>query len=193
LVFPVILLVLLSLLVLFLCMPLRILILAEIHGHLDLRVRFIWLSGLFSHEMRVAVKHNKKHRKDEKKDRGEFSWLSRAYDTARVKGLRHNLWTLLKRLIHVVKIKSIDADVKYSIGDDYYTGMCAGLLMPLVFLLERSFISRINIQPIFEDDLAINGYFRSDFQVIPIAIIAPCLAFACSPAAWRAGKIWMKS
>ena len=191
-VFLIVLLVLISLLVLFLCLPLQILILAEIHGRLDLRVRFNWLFGLFSYEIRITDKKNKGYPKDEKEDKSEFTWFSRLYDTARIKGLGHSLWTLLKRLTRGVKIKSVDADVKYSLGDDYYTGMFTGLVIPLVLLLERSFISRIKIQPAFEEDLVMDGYLNGNLRIIPITVLAPCLAFACSPVAWRAGKIWMK-
>lgn len=181
-----------SLLVFCLCLPLQISILLEIHEHFDLRIRFNWFFGWLSHKIEINNQKNREHKPVKKEVEGRLDWRSKLCDIFQIHGLRHRLWSLFKRLARNLKIKSIDADINYSLGDACYTGMCAGLLVPFLLLAERTFNGEIKIQPAFEEDLLFDGYLNSNLRIIPIAAIAPCLAFLCSPAAWHAGKIWMR-
>jgi hypothetical protein len=108
-------------------------------------------------------------------------------EIAQLEGLPEAAWKLANRLIRCVKSKKVEIDLRVSLGDDYDTGMLFGLLLPVKLYLELPPAYDINIQPAFEEDLLLDGSVFGSWQARPIAVMFPCLAFACSRAAWRAG------
>ena len=86
-------------------------------------------------------------------------------------------------------MQSIQSDLRVSLGDDYYTGMLAGLLIPLVLYLNRRYNGTIMLRPSFEEDLFLEGDIWGDLQVRPIQVLVPCLAFALSPEFRQARRV----
>jgi hypothetical protein len=117
--------------------------------------------------------------KKQEEDR-KFDWLPRIYQASQTAGLWDKTWKLIKRLWGRVRIEKVDIALKVSLGDDYYTGTVAGMMIPLCLFINRQFATAINLQPAFEEDLLIEGHLNADTQVLPGQIIIPCLAFIFS-------------
>ena len=123
------------------------------------------------------------------KDKDDFTVFSNIYEAVQTRGIWEQIQLLLKGLSGRVKIRHIDSDFKISLGDDYYTGMLAGLLMPLALLVNQRFERDIRMVPAFEEDLVMEGYLKGTIGVRPIEVIIPCLAFICSPSVQQVRKI----
>ncbi len=87
-------------------------------------------------------------------------------------------------------MKRLTSDLTVSLGDDYYTGMLAGLAIPLVLYLNQRFDGEISLRPAFEEDLLLEGDLLAGFSLSPLKMIVPCLIFACSPQFRRAERIF---
>jgi hypothetical protein len=115
--------------------------------------------------------------------------LEKLFGAARAEGIGARLWALAKRLVSCIKVNRLASDITVSLGDDYYTGMLAGLAIPLVLFLDRRFGGRISLRPAFEEDLLLEGGLLAAFSFRPLKIIVPCLVFACSPQCRRVRRI----
>jgi hypothetical protein len=102
--------------------------------------------------------------------------------------LWNNSWLLIKRLAHAIKICKLESDLRISLGDDYYTGMLIGLLLPVVLLLNAQLSSELKMLPVFEEDLMLDGSLTGVVAVRPIRILAPMTAFIFSQPVW--GAAW---
>ncbi len=182
-------LIVLILVVFLLVIPLEIELSAGFHGRAVFQTRFKYLFGLISWE--TGGSRCKKIGREKKAAGGDqLSMLSHTCEAIQVKGLWGRMWLLVKRLAGSVSVRSINSDLIISLGDDYYTGMLAGLLIPLVLYLNQRMAVDVSLRPAFEEDLLLEGDLSADFQVRPLAVIGPCLAFACSPQFRRARQIF---
>ncbi|MDD5312254.1 MAG: hypothetical protein PHO26_04380 [Dehalococcoidia bacterium] len=188
----IIILALLLLCIFLLFLPLEILILARISGNTDVRIRITYFFQLLNWEFQLTGKKKNKPQARKGLEKKRSSWISRLYNLLQVEGLWNSIWTLITRLKKGVRIEDISADAKFSLGDDYYTGMMTGLILPLVLILGQSVKGEINLQPIFEEDLMLEGQLYSDILIRPIKVLIPCVMFACSPSFWRAGRKWIQ-
>ena len=174
-----------ALIVLALAIPVEIEISAAIHGRAVAQTRFKLLFGLVS----FAVKGGAG-----RKERGGTGaegppLLGKLFNAAQVEGIWPGSWGLVKRLASCVKVKRLSTDLTVSLGDDYYTGMLAGLAIPLVLYLDRRFDGGISLRPAFEEDLLLEGDLLAGFSLQPLKMIVPCLVFACSPQFRRVKRI----
>ena len=175
----------LGLIVLALAIPVEIEVTAAIHGWAVSKTRFKLLFGLisFDAEGRVGSKE------PGKMDGGGVTLLRKLFKAAQVEGIWTKSWELAKRLSSRVKVKRLTTDLTVSLGDDYYTGMLAGLAIPLVLYLVQRFDGGISLRPAFEEDLLLEGDLLADFSLQPLKMIVPCLVFACSPQFRRVKRI----
>lgn len=183
----IIVLAILALIILLLVLPLGIRLSASFHGGAIFKAR-IKCFGLLSWEMSTA------HAREEKPARAELEktahhTISQMLDAAQVKGLGARIRLLIKQIYRRVRVESIQSDLRVSLGDDYYTGMLAGIFIPAVLYLNQRFDGTVLIQPAFEEELFLEGDICSDLQVRPVHMLAPCLGFALSPEFRRARKI----
>jgi hypothetical protein len=168
-----------ALLVLLLVLPLGIGLSASFHGGAVFSARIKYFSGLFSWEFSTGRGGRKKQTK-QAADGESPSGIFRVTEVVQVKGLGDRIKLLVKRVARRAKVQSIQSDLRVSLGDDYYTGMLAGLLIPLVLYLNQRFDGAILIRPAFEEDLFLEGGISGDIQVRPIQVLLPFLAFALS-------------
>ena len=168
-----------------LVIPVEIELSAAIHGRVVARARFKLLFGLVSFVVNGGT--GKKARG--KAESGGVPFLEKLFNAAQVEGIGARSWALAKRLFSCVKVKLLDTDLTVSLGDDYYTGMLAGLAIPLVLYLNRRFDGGIALRPAFEEDLLLEGDLLAVFSLRPLKMIMPCLVFACSPQFRRAKRI----
>ena len=174
-----------ALIAMVLAIPVEIEFSAAIHGRVVAQTRFKLLFGLVS----FAVKGGAG-----RKERGGTGaegphLLEKLFGAARAEGIGARLWALAKRLVSCIKVKRLASDITVSLGDDYYTGMLAGLAIPLVLFLDRRFGGGISLRPAFEEDLLLEGDLLAAFSLQPLKIVVPCLVFACSPQFRRVRRI----
>ena len=178
----------LTLLVILLCIPLEIELSGHIQGKSDVRVRFIYLFRLISWDLKRWKDKSDSGRPVPEKPKQNVLGLTEAWELSQVDGLIEAVWSLIKKLFHNVKASRVEADLRISLGDDYYTGMLFGYLIPFMLYVEQPPQYDVKIQPAFEEDLLLEGNVYGNWQVRPIEVLEPCLAFAFSRPAWRAGR-----
>ena len=177
-----------ALILILLIIPLGVHLSASFHGGAVFRARISCFFGLFSWELSTGPSGKDKKTKQAADGRSS-SGISRVIEAAQVKGLGDRIRLLAKHLARGTKLHYVRSDLMVSLGDDYYTGMLAGLLIPLVLYLNQSFDDAIKFRPAFEEDLFLEGDISGDLQVRPIHVLAPCLDFALSPEFRRARQI----
>jgi hypothetical protein len=174
-----------SLIVLALAIPVEIEFSAAMHGRAVAQTRFKLFFGLIS-----FIVNGDAGRKEPGKMGGDgVPFLEKLFNAAQVEGIGVRSWGLAKRFASCVKVKRLTADFTVSLGDDYYTGMLAGLAIPLVLYLDRRFDGGISLRPAFEEDLLLEGDLLAGFSLQPLKMIVPCLVFTCSPQFRRVKRI----
>jgi hypothetical protein len=174
-----------ALIVLALAIPVEIEFSAAIHGRVVAQTRFKLLFGLIS----FAVK-GRAGRKERGGTGGEGPhFLEKLFNAAQAEGIWQRSWALAKRLVSCIKVKRLASDLTVSLGDDYYTGMLAGLAIPLVLYLNQRYDGGISLRPAFEEDPLLEGDLLAGLSLRPLKIIVPCLVFACSPQFRRVKRV----
>jgi len=177
-----------ALIILLLLLPLGIRLSASFHGSARYNARIRFLFGLLSWQVSTGrVRGEKPAGPDIEKTND--SGMSRVIEAAQVRGLGARIKLLIRQIYRRVRVQSVQSDLKVSLGDDYYTGMLAGIFIPAVLYLNQRFDGGVLIQPAFEEDLFLEGDICGDLQVRPIHVLVPCLGFALSPEFRRARKI----
>jgi hypothetical protein len=184
----IIVLAILALIILLLVLPLGIRLSAGFHGGAIFKARIKCFFGLLSWEMSTAHAREEKSAKPELEKTGHHT-ISQMIEAAQVKGLGARVKLLIKQIYRRVRVRSIQSDLRVSLGDDYYTGMLAGIFIPAVLYLNQRFDGTVLIQPAFEEELFLEGDICGDLQVRPVHVLVPCLGFALSPEFRRARKI----
>ncbi|MGA2159336.1 MAG: hypothetical protein ABSG90_08955 [Dehalococcoidia bacterium] len=184
----IIVLVVLAVILLLLTLPLEVEICALVHGCTDLTVRLKIIFGLIAWDV-VQADNTKSDAKNRILDENDLTFFPNVYEAVQTRGIWEQVRLLVKGLSGHVKIRHVDSDFKISLGDDYYTGMLAGLALPLALLVNQRFGTYIRIVPAFEEDLVMEGYLKSTIGVRPVAVIVPCLSFICSSSARQVRKI----
>ena len=181
-------LIVLLLIVLVLTLPVYLEIALTVHGRVDLRLRMFYFFRLLCWEVVKKPAKKQEQRASAKKAHGHIMW-SRIYKVIQIKGLWNGIWLLIKRLAHAIKIRKLESDLRISLGEDFYTGMFTGLLLPVVLFLNAQLSSELKMLPVFEEDIMVDGYLTGVVAVRPIRILAPMTAFICSQPVWKAAWI----
>ena len=169
-----------ALVFLLLALPMGIALSASFHGSVVFSARINCVFGLFS--WKLSTGRTGRGEQAKQATGGERpSGIFRVIDAVQVKGFSNRVRLLAKHVARQVKVHAIQSDLRVSLGDDYYTGMLAGLLIPLVLYLNQIFSGTLLLQPAFEEDLFLEGDISGDLRVRPIQVLVPCLAFALSP------------
>ncbi|MGA9049393.1 MAG: hypothetical protein WB588_10410 [Dehalococcoidia bacterium] len=184
----IIVLVVLAVILLLLALPLEVEIFVLVHGRTDLTVRLKLIFGLIAWDV-VQADNTKPETKDRIQDENDLTLFSNVYEAVQTRGIWEQVQLLVKGISGHIKIRHVDSDFKISLGDDYYTGMLAGLALPLSLLVNQRFGTYIRIVPAFEEDLVMEGYLKSTIGVRPVAVIVPCLSFICSPSVRHVRKL----
>jgi hypothetical protein len=171
-----------------LALPLGIRLSASFHGVVIFNMRIRCLFGLLTWELSSAHTRGDKPSVAGAEKAGRRS-ISSLLEAAKVRGIGSRISLLIGQLYRRIEIQSVKSDLRVSLGDDYYTGMLAGLLLPPVLYLNQRFDGMVLIQPAFEEDLFLEGDICGDLQVRPIYVLMPCLGFALSPEFRRARRI----
>jgi hypothetical protein len=179
-----ILLIVLAFIIVLLCIPFEIELLVLFDKPKAFRWRINYFFNLITWEI---VQKNKGDTTKEQSSR-----KADTFSILKVKGLIEQVIIFLKHLFHAVKFHHMRSDIRYSLGEDHYTGLVCGYVYAALPLINIITGSNLQAQPVFEDELKLEGYFRGNIQVRPIQIAYPCLAFMCSKPVWQAGSILIR-
>ena len=182
---------LIALIILVLCVPLEVVIHADVHGRPKFRLRLSWLFGLVSQDLTRGKKKPEEKRKaaEGKQKSGKRRLEARLIlDILRTKGLLRQTRDLLMGILSCFKVKKLKADFRVCLGDPADTGLLFALIGPAIPLLRFPFFHEISIQPSFEDDALLAGSASGRVRLRPIQLATPLLKFIFSTAAIRTVK-----
>ncbi len=177
-----------------LCVPLDMVLHADVHGKPKVRLRFSWLFGLVSKEIT-----GKKEKPAEKKRAAKGKKKRRWGDTRvilrilRTKGVLRRLKELLKDVFSCCKFRDLVADFKIGLGDPADTGLLFALLGPATVFFGSSHLHKIRVEPSFGDDAVLQGYSQGTVRLRPIRLVPPFLKFAFSLTTIRIAKTFISS
>jgi len=184
----IIILAVMAVLIVLLCIPLEIEISGLFQPGPDIRIRLRYLFGLISWDLKKQGK-KPEYRKPGKVQQGRKGLsISQVWELSQTEGLIVASLKLISRILHKIRSRRIEADLRVSLGDDYYTGMLFGFLIPLILYSGQQPHYDVKLQPAFEEDLLLEGSIYGSWQVIPIKALEPCFVFAFSRPAWQAGR-----
>jgi hypothetical protein len=191
LVFLIILLILLAFIALILFFPVDLKLDLSIDGRVKSRVSIFYFFKIASWETGADSAKPKK-KQNEKNEASDYSLPLRIFDILQIEGLWNRISLLFGSLQGNIHIRKIDSEIIVSLGEDYYTGMLAGLVLPLTLFLNTRVGNDIYIEPAFEEDLMLKGFVAAGMRFRPVNIIVPCLAFACSKPVRQARQLLVK-
>ncbi|MBN1375575.1 MAG: hypothetical protein JXA01_05430 [Dehalococcoidia bacterium] len=178
-------LLILSLIILILVSPVYVETTAVFRGRADLSLKVHFIFHLFYWELKKQKPGTRKNRITESQ-RKSIPVSSRLFRVVQISGLWDKIKLLYSGLAAGIKVRDVESDIIISLGDDYYSGMMIGLLLPLILFLNSRFSTRLELHPAFEEDLLIEGYLRGIFQMRPIMVLLPLAAFVFSRPGWKA-------
>ena len=181
-------LIIISFLILLLVLPLNIEFSVKIYRQTNCKVRFRHFFKLLSWEFNTQQDNRHKLKLQQEKN-DAYALSQRVYKAAHVSGIWKSIWLLLKRVRGKIKVRKINSDFQVGLGEDYYTGMLIGILIPLIMFINTRIEGAVNLMPVFEEEPVLEGYLIGDIQVRPVSVIGASLAFLLSPPVWKARQI----
>jgi len=169
-----------------LCVPLDMVLHADVYGKPKFRLRFSWLFGLVSKEITGEKKKppEKKRAAKSKKKRGRRDTRV-IFSILRTKGVLRRLKELLKDVFSCLKFRELVADFKIGLGNPADTALLFAIIGPATAFLGSSYLHKIRLQPSFGDDAVLEGYSHITVRLHPIRLASPFPKFAFSLTALR--------
>jgi hypothetical protein len=165
-----------------LCVPIDLFININTYQAPRFQAGLQWFFGLLHKEI---IKIPKKQKNQQKKGRENGnhktgSGFNVAGTIIKVKGLFPASIRFLFNVIRQIKIIDLSAHFKVGLEDPADSGMLCAVVAPLSSFIRYRFHKDIDIQPLFDGDLIIEGQAYSKIRVVPIRIIAVTLGFIFS-------------
>ncbi|MFY0691214.1 MAG: DUF2953 domain-containing protein [Paracoccaceae bacterium] len=181
---------LLSVLVLGLISPLRLMLHANSHPRPRCRIAIQPLGGACP-PLRLldTAKPRKKQKKQETqtpkrhKPRERKRWVPSPQ--GRAGKMLSEAPALLTGLLGRVRIERLALDAEFGLGDPAETGHLYGLMTPLLFSLPGRHTRPVSLRPNFEE-ATLRGHVETQLCVIPVTLARPLLRFGWR--VWRAGS-----
>lgn len=172
-------------LVLILCVPLDLVLRADVYGRPKFRLRLSWLFGLVSKELTGRKKPKEKKVIEEKrKPRKRMKDAKAIFAILRTRGLLKQIKRLLRDVLSSFKIRDLGADFRVGLGDPADTGLLFALIGPATVLFPHG----IRVEPSFEDEAVFEGYSYGTLRLQPIQLVTPFVRFVFSLATLRVIK-----
>jgi hypothetical protein len=169
------------LLLLILCVPLDVVIHADVYGKPRFRLRFSWLFGMVSKEItREKKKPEEKRRAAKGKKKHRWKDTKFIFRILRIKGMLRRLKELLKDVLSRLQFRDLVADFKIGLGDPADTGLLFAVIGPATALLGSPRLQKMRFEPSFSDDAVLQGYSHGTIRLHPIRLILPFLKFTFS-------------
>jgi hypothetical protein len=182
------------LLFLVLCVPLDMILRADVYGKPKVKLRFSWLFGLVSKEItgeKEKPAEKRKAAKGKKKRRWEDTKV--IFRILRTKGVLRRLKELRKDVFSCLSFRELVADFKIGLGDPADTGLLFAIIGPATVFLGSSHSHQIRVEPSFGDDAVLQGHSHGTVRLHPIRLVPPFLKLAFSLTAIRVVKTLISS
>ena len=169
------------LLLLILCVPLNMVVHADVYGKPKVRLRFSWLFGLVSREI-TGEKEKPAEKMRAVKVKGK-RWRLDTMIISRIlrtKGLLTHFKALLKDVFSCFNFRDLVADFKIGLGDPADTGFLFAIIGPATAFFGSSHLHQIRFEPSFGDDAVLQGYSHGKVRLHPIRLVPPFLKFIFS-------------
>jgi len=177
-----------------LCVPLDMVLHADVYGKPKFRLRFSWLFGLVSKEITGKKKKppDKRRAAKGKKKHGRIDTRV-IFRILRTKGVLRRLKELLKDVFSCLKFRELVADFKIGLGNPADTALLFAIIGPATAFLGSSHLHKIRFEPSFGDDAVLEGYSHVTVRLRPIRLVSPFPKFAFSLTALRIIKVLILS
>jgi len=176
------------------CVPLNMVVHADVYGKPKVRLRFSWLFGLVSREI-----IRKKERPAEKRGAAKAKKKRWRLDTRvmfsilRTKGVLRRLKELLKDMFSCFNFRELVADFKIGLDDPADTGLLFAIIGPATVFFGSSHLHQIRVEPSFGGDAVFQGYSHGTVRLHPIRLVPPFLKFIFSLTTIRVARILILS
>lgn len=177
-----------------LCIPLDMVLHADVHGKPRVRLRVSWLFGLVSREI-SGEKEKPEEKRGAAQGKKKHGWGDSGviFRILRTKGMLKRLKELVKHVLASFKWRDIVADFRVGLGDPADTGALFAFLGPAAAFLGSSHRHQIRIMPSFGDDAVLEGYSYGVARLRPIRLVPPLLKFAFSVTTIRVARTLISS
>ena len=162
--------------ILALCVPLDAALNIESPGRPRFRLKLVWLFGLVSKEIR---REKKPEEKPEKKKGPDFSTILKFL---RTRGLLRKIAVLVRDILGQFKIRELALNCRLGLNDPADTGLIFALIEATTPFINHPAKYQLRVQPIFSDEIFLNGHLHGVVSVRPIGLVWPLLKFTFSPA-----------
>ena len=113
---------------------------------------------------------------------------------ARTRGVISHTLKLVQRLMRATKIRELELDLVFGLGEPAETGQLYGVVRPAAIYVESITPLNISVEPDFQKAI-LRGSFNASIRIYPIRIIPPLILFVFSLTTlrvlmtmWRARK-----
>jgi hypothetical protein len=156
-----------------------------IQGKPRFSLRWSWLFGLISREVKARRRPSGKE-----KVRRKFGitkairGMRTAYEFLGIKGFKNQSMLLIKRVIHCFKIKKLEMEIYVGLDDPADTFYLFALTEPINRLLDYAQPYRVAIRTSFAESI-FEGYSNGQLRLYPIELAPPLMQFIFSAPAFR--------
>jgi hypothetical protein len=157
----------------------------EVYGKPRSRLRWAWLFGGISREIKPGQRAPQKEKTQRKIGISQVIKGIRIFlDFLRIKGLINQLQKFMKGAFHSIKIRDLEAWLHVGLDDPAETFYLFAATEPINRIFDYTLPYPVHIQPAFEEAV-FEGYFNGAIRVYPIRLIPPLAQLVFSAAAFR--------
>lgn len=164
------------LLLFILCIPVDITLHFNTNQKPKFSAKLKWLFGLYTSELGAS----KKHISQEAQPRQKALASNDIVNILLIRGLFRQLSRLIKRILNVIKIRKLVADIKIGLENPADLGLLFAFLAPFNILVGAFSPYPIIIRPDFSDESPLRGHIYGIARVLPILTIIPIFEFLLS-------------
>jgi len=170
-----------------LSVPLDIAMRLEVYGRPKFRVSIRWLWCTVDKEIKKGKKKLKEAKKEKPKEKRRKS--ADFIRILRSKGLVKHLLRLIKDMGGCIRIKGLEGDLTFGLGDPADTGFLFAFIGPVAQFLNPYIHHRLSLRPSFAGQPAFEGYLEGTARLIPTSLVLPLTRFVFSPVTVKSAKV----
>jgi preprotein translocase subunit YajC len=148
------------------------------------RLRLVWLFGLISFALGKPARAKAQPTREKNARRSPS--LTKIWKIITIEGLFGKVAALVKSSFQQIRIEDIEGDIKVELDDPADAGFVYAILGATYPIFRSTQLSRVNIEPVFGEQIAIQGNARAVFRLQPIRLAGPLLKFFFSRPAFSA-------
>lgn len=157
----------------------------EVYGKPKYKLRWAWLFGLVSREIKPSRRAPKKPKPKRKPKKGKSRFgIRTVLEFLRIKGLVSQLIRLVRQILHCFHIRRLEAEFVVGLDDPADTFWLFAVTEPVNRLLDYFQPFPVSIRPSFTE-AALEGYTRGMLRIYPIQFTLPVIRFIFSLPVFR--------